>query len=370
MNLSTGPSVLPPRPTQVSGRPNTQAESLPANSRKRKKKLKPCALGSATPVYRVNRHKIRTDESISPQKQDYRVLGSYNLKLNRAIIVPGSPATYQPRRAVTPFSIRPDRGLTIVDPNRHVFSNCPLEPVIRAIAITSPNHDFKSIDFIVDRHNLRFLLQFCSKKEADRDYRVDAECVGPNNTILLYSHTGPTAEEANGRTFGRNFEDTVTHKSKHYFGYGPTQPRNAKAEGEVLAHYRACSYNLGGINICMRFEVDARCDGPKQVVPSQKRDVRTSSYEPESVVAGNCTIHKAGFLVPPEEIMELKSRKLLGKRQQLRSSSYGYYDQVSSGSYLFIGMDIANKLIVVVFRHSLARGRKPSSRTFLSCEGN
>ncbi|TGZ79147.1 hypothetical protein EX30DRAFT_373284 [Ascodesmis nigricans] len=316
----------------------TPPKVTPGSSHNSKKK-KRIALRSATPVHRINLEKIPLDPSLSYHKEDYRVLTSYNLKSNHSIVVPGSPAVYTPSRQQIPFSLQPDAGNVLADPNRHVFGTCPHEPLIRSIKLTTSDYDFKKTDFIIDRRNMRWLLEFCSSRNSQQERRIDVECVGPNNTILVYTNLGPTRRRGDSFGYGHNFEDAVTRKTKYF--YGP-RPEKGGVPGKVLGHWRACSYTLGGINICQRFEVDACYSGPsgiENIIPCIKHDFRIPHGQPTSFVHGKCTIHKAGFLAAPHTIMELKTRKFQGENQKESGLKSKFFEQVwfSDTPWLVLG---------------------------------
>lgn len=170
-----------------------------------------------------------------------------------------------------------------MDPNRHVFPKCPLEPLFRALSLTQPGMKMNDIDLVTDRRNLRALLGFVSGKKSS--FRIDVEVV--NNTVLFYCWTPKALTYINGFAgYGHEFEKASTHR-----------PKEAK---DSMTHNRVIRYMFGNVRIILRYEVDG-CTGfdddVRRVMPEPRSDKTPTGY----------TVLKWGNLVAPSRIIEIKT---------------------------------------------------------------
>lgn len=170
-----------------------------------------------------------------------------------------------------------------MDPIRHAFPKCPLEPLLRALATTQPDFNMEEIDLVTDRRNLRLLLAFVGGKKSA--FRIDIEvvhstvlfsCWTPNNTRFVKGFGG----------YGCEFEKASTRK-----------PNGLR---ESVTHNRAIRYNFGGIKAVVRFEVDA-CTGPIRDIP------RTMSLSNKYQTPTGYTVLTRGYIVEPSRIVEIKT---------------------------------------------------------------
>ncbi|BAE59664.1 unnamed protein product [Aspergillus oryzae RIB40] len=150
-------------------------------------------------------------DSIQPRdgittKVDLATLTSYNLlpKQRKTIVVPGSPSIWRPPN--TPRKVKADAGKYQMDPNRHVFPKCSLEPLFRALSLTQPNMKLNDIDLVTDRRNLRLLLGFVSTRQpkAVRNSlthnRIIRYMFGDVKIIMRYEVDGCTGSDKDIRT--------------------------------------------------------------------------------------------------------------------------------------------------------------------------
>jgi hypothetical protein len=245
---------------------------------------------------------IQSKPDTATTPEDLTTLTSYNLlpKQKRTIIVPGeyvqlielsdplthnkilgSPPVWAP--ATGSKKLKPDAGKYIMDPSRHVFPKCPLEPLLRALVTTQPDFNMKDIDLVTDRRNLRLLLAFVSGQKSA--FRIDVEvvrctvlfsCWTPNSTRFVMGFEG----------YGHEFEKAST--------------RQPSGLGESMTHNRVICYVLGGVKIMVRFEVDA-CIG-------SKRDTsRTMSVSNKDQTPTGYTVLTRGHIVEPSRIVEIKT---------------------------------------------------------------
>ncbi|TBU25104.1 glycosyl transferase family, a/b domain-containing protein [Dichomitus squalens] len=184
----------------------------------------------------------------SIQPENFKYLGSYNWldSPNPTILVPGSPRIWRDRPL--PFRVPFDEGLHIFDPNGyHMGSSAssPLIPLFCAVdAVAEDNADttmdWPSIDIIADRSSLRKLLRW----------------LGGAKTVLMQRWDTHTCQYATPPLAGCrfNFEMTITTPA----------PGCESSSG----HYRIVQYELGGVRMVIRFEVDAQA----ATAPAHSRD--------------------------------------------------------------------------------------------------
>ncbi|RXW19074.1 hypothetical protein EST38_g6772 [Candolleomyces aberdarensis] len=253
----------------------------------------------------------RGDEDV--RVTDYEYIGSYSWTGCEAptVIVPGAPRHWLNRNA--PYNVQPDFGLFFIDHNGYKMPKAPLVPLVAAVTKrveTNPEveFDWPSIDFVADRNFLRKLLRWVRNEDPAKDFRFDLELAG-EKTVLVNRYEARHREQYNGRTYGYNFEKSSTEAA----------PGCQKATG----HHRIAKYDLNGLKMVVRFEVDA-CLPPTR---SRKSiDIEMSKAAVEEV-AGllaavdlssgtsstsqspfNLNIIQGGYEAKPPTIMELTTR--------------------------------------------------------------
>lgn len=215
---------------------------------------------------------------------------------NRTLIATflGSPAILTPKPL--PIHVRPDSGLSISDPARHVFPKAPLEPLFRALFTTRPDFDVKGIDLVTDRKNLRLLLGFVGGRA--EEFRIDVEVV--RNTVLFSRWSkSPVSYMNSFGGYGHEFEKAFTK-----------YPNSCKGS---ISHNRAITYTLGGVKTIMRFEVDAYKEG---ALPTSAAPPQGAYTGPSNAIMARAnavptptgfTIAARGHLVAPARIIEIKT---------------------------------------------------------------
>ncbi|KAF5340780.1 hypothetical protein D9611_007520 [Ephemerocybe angulata] len=191
-------------------------------------------------------------EVADPADEDIRIegleyIGSYSWTAceTPTVIVPGAPRQWLNRTA--PYNVQPDIGLFFVDQNGYRMSRAPLVPLVASVnkrTETNPDFDFDwaSVDVVTDRNALRKLMRWVRNEEGMRDFRMDLELAG-EKTVLVNRWEARTREMYNGRTYGYNFEKSSTEPA----------PGCQKGSG----HHRIVTYDLNGLKMVVRFEVDA-----------------------------------------------------------------------------------------------------------------
>ncbi|KAF4617348.1 hypothetical protein D9613_005790 [Agrocybe pediades] len=253
--------------------------------------------------------------------KDSTYIGSYNwLKGDApAILVPGSPPQWQNRS--TPYNIPPDTGIYFSDQNGYRMPRAVLLPLIAAVnkqvdVHKRPEFDWASVDIVTDRNNLRKLTRWVSGQT--RDFRIDLQLAG-KKTILMNRWEGRKREYFTGRTYGFSFEKASTEP--------------APGCKESTGHHRIITYDLNGLKMVVRFEVDA-CIPPVAKYP--RRSIASMSELTSSLNAlslaqadpalasssplrsNQLRIFEGGIEVSSTSVIELTTRS------QLTIKQYGF----------------------------------------------
>jgi hypothetical protein len=188
-----------------------------------------------------------------------------------------------------PITIPADKGVHSIDPVRLIFPQCPLEPLFRALEISKPLLKLSDFDIISDRRNLRALLAYVGGSR--ESFRIDAEIAPGGKTLMFSVWTGKLRSYANGTAacgYGMTFEEKFTK-------------RPACSRGSIR-HNRAVGYSFGGLQLMVRFEVDACIGGRRGVWQPRVTDTENTVTAPTGA-----KVFLRGKLAAPESIVELKT---------------------------------------------------------------
>ncbi|KAL8284162.1 hypothetical protein RQP46_004911 [Phenoliferia psychrophenolica] len=185
--------------------------------------------------------------------------------------------------------------------NAYRVPTSPLSPLFVAVKQMQPDFEFKNLDIVTDRNNLRKLLRWAAGV-ADKDVRIDVEQVGQT---LLFTRWESRSTDSAGSGYGHNFEVGMTKVAESCKGHG----------GRVTGHHRIVSFGFAGISMLVRFEVDAcsaNVDAAAATPPSDLADMLSGlsikSNSAKSSSDGDIKVIPAGSLVPQQSIIELKTR--------------------------------------------------------------
>jgi len=273
-----------------------------------------------TSIQTVSKPTVSDIEVVNIQIGDLTYLGSYNwIDGERpTIIVPGSPPQW--KNKALPYAVQADTGTQYADQNGFKMGTQTLLPLFRAVDITSEVHskvsqvDWSSVDFVTDRNGLRKLLRWVNHKpegEPMKEFRIDSQLAG-KRTVLFNRWEMRTTEQFSGVTFGFNFEKASTTPAPG-------------CEGST-GHHRIIKYDLDGITLVVRFEVDA-CVATQTKPPrksagdvddlssllsglavSSTPSATSSSRAAASTNIRSLTVIRAGAEVPQGNILELTTR--------------------------------------------------------------
>ncbi|KAJ7258800.1 hypothetical protein B0H12DRAFT_436750 [Mycena haematopus] len=244
-------------------------------------------------------------------------IGSYNWMnaSSPTIIVPGSPPEWQNK--ATPYQVPADTGMFFVDQNGFRMPSAVLLPIMLAVDKTQEANDSpgvfdwsdEKIDFVTDRNGLRKLLRWiddAGSNPTPKDFRIDTQLAG--NTVLLNRWEAQTRVRYSGYTYGFNFEKASTDP--------------ALGCEESTGHHRIVKYDLNGLKMVVRFEVDACLPTSAAKATSMRSKVESIDdladnlagislarrSEPAASSSHGLTIINGGAMVPHSSILELTTR--------------------------------------------------------------
>ncbi|KAF9784231.1 hypothetical protein IL306_007744 [Fusarium sp. DS 682] len=183
---------------------------------------------------------LHPDASIT----EFRHLASYNwIDLpTPTIAVPGSPAKWSPPNG--PIRLSKDMGYFYAAQNVARHPESPLEPLFRALLLTEPSVDLRSVDVVTDRNNIRKLLSFVdpgTARDGAEEFVIKVEVVGET---ALFSREEEEVRRyiapSEFRGYGHEFEKAYTKQ---------------QIQGST-GHYRIVEYRFGGLKFLVRNEVD------------------------------------------------------------------------------------------------------------------
>ena len=262
-------------------------------------------------ISRLDLRKLKTSASASIT--NVKLLSSYNWieapKTSPTIAVPGSPPLWSapggPRR------LKQDSGLIYIAQNAARHPDSPLEPLFRALYITQPSFDIRSIDVVTDRNNIRKLLSFIdpgSTRNGLEAFTINIENVG--NTAIFCRDEAQTTEYIapyEFRGFGHEFERAYTID---------------QISGST-GHHRIISYSFSDLEFIVRHETDGYVG-----TDTKKSSTRATEHTPDSLSSmlgelslstgssrngialpgSKLVIKEEGQTVPLESTLEIKTR--------------------------------------------------------------
>ncbi|KAJ7618833.1 hypothetical protein DFH06DRAFT_1011842 [Mycena polygramma] len=247
---------------------------------------------------------------------DLQSIGSYNWKNapSPTIIVPGSPPEWQNK--ATPYQVPADTGIFFSDQNGFRMPSTVLLPLITAVdkmhetsgSGTAFDWCAEKVDFVTDRNGLRKLLRWADGTAAEKDFRIDTQLAG--NTVLLNRWETRTRVSYSGYSYGYNFEKASTDP--------------ALGCEESTGHHRVIKYDLNGLKMVVRFEVDAciptgtaastargksaNIDDLADSLAGVKITPRSATAAPAPTSSHGLTVIDGGAVVPHSSIVELTTR--------------------------------------------------------------
>ncbi|PVF99869.1 hypothetical protein CPB86DRAFT_265484 [Serendipita vermifera] len=160
------------------------------------------------------------------------------------LAIPGGPPKWMEPRL--PLRVPADKGTQYIDHNgaKCQEADCHrLAPILQSVEQCSPNFDFKNVNLVCYRNNIRNLLRWLDGT-SKKDFRIDLHLVNDKKTIVMQEYEENCTEEIDPsvqfRGFGGNFRARATTNP-----IGQTR------------HNRIINYKLGQFNILMAHKVEA-----------------------------------------------------------------------------------------------------------------
>jgi hypothetical protein len=243
---------------------------------------------------------------------DVNYLSSYNWieRPNPTIAVPGIPSLWNAPRSAQ--RLNKDSGYVYISQNAARHPESPLEPLFRALYITKPSFDIRSVDVVSDRNNIRKLLSFI-------DPTLNKNKNGIEPFAIQVEITKGTA------IFCRQEAETKTFIGPNEFrGYGH-EFEKAYTTNEIsgsTAHHRIISYKFSDLHFILRHETDGYVavdtPAPQQAHTTGNTDLSslmgslsissTSKIQDTQPTESKLTIKEEGQEVPLESTLEIKTR--------------------------------------------------------------
>ncbi|KAI0070366.1 hypothetical protein K474DRAFT_818550 [Panus rudis PR-1116 ss-1] len=253
----------------------------------------------------LDKPRVVSGEKVAIRELEY--ISSYNWvdAKEPTIIVPGSPRNW--KNKALPFRVPLDSGTVFVDQNGYRMPDSPLLPLFRAVDVVSEgstdvNIDWPSVDFVTDRNGLRKLLRWIDSGGGEgsrekRTFRIDTQLAG-SNTVLFSRWQERTIEQAQGGS-GFSFEKETT--------------KPAKGCERSTGHHRIIKYDLDGLTMVVRFEVDACIEDVDDLADqlsglSVSSSSQTGDAKESSEPANSPKVIRAGSQVKQENIIEMTTR--------------------------------------------------------------
>lgn len=241
---------------------------------------------------------------------DVKHMSSYNWieAATPTIVVPGTPAHWAALEA--PRQIAKDSGHIYIAQNAARHPESPLEPLFRFLYAENDSFDISSADVITDRNNIRKLLSLVSpefdQKKAEA-FTIKVEVVQGTSTILCRDEAetqciiGPNEFRGQRHEFEKAY---TVHQVPDSTGY-----------------HRVISYRFCGLNLLVRYELDAYVEDAKAA--ARRKDPEddsisrmmqnlalSSSQGPEhtDVAGSKLRVKKGGQAVPLSSTLEIKTR--------------------------------------------------------------
>ncbi|KAK3935106.1 hypothetical protein QBC46DRAFT_58446 [Diplogelasinospora grovesii] len=265
----------------------------------------------------IRETELLVDASSTATISDCKTVTSYNW-LDRpvpTIVIPGKPPRWTPLDR--PRRLEQDKGPFFRDQNGARYPEHPIEPAVVAALSASPNLPGE-VDIVACGSTLGNLLRFVSGK--DKQFRILVEVVG--NTVFFIRRENSPGEVIQGvKGFGHAFPEAYTT-------WDPA------VKGSV-SHQRLIRYNLGGLELLVRFEGDGYISPTSmKPAPSSGSKTVTTSSSPGSVeeligalaenkvsqekplTSSKLCVTSGGEIVSQDNIFGLKTRSVWWKYKQ------------------------------------------------------
>ena len=143
--------------------------------------------------------------------KDFKDVGSHSwteVDGSPVLVIPGAPPRWT--NPAPPIRVQPDQGVRFVD---HTGAQCDklgvnrLAPLFQSVDYCTPEFDYKQLDIVCNRNNLRNLLHWI-EYSTKKDFRIDLHLVNDGKTLVMLEHEVATTEVVSPdefRGYGDNF---------------------------------------------------------------------------------------------------------------------------------------------------------------------
>lgn len=249
-------------------------------------------------VIRITREDLQGAEDSRPASiSDVKHLSSYNWieapHDEPCIVVPGCPALWRVPR--TQEALQKDSGFDFIAQNAYRHPESPLEPLFRALYITEPSFDLRSVDVVTDRDNLRKLLSFADPSLRNGRYDLFTINVEVTKNTAIFCRQAKATNNANGPNEFLGYHDSFKE------AYTIDQIKGS------TGHHRIITYKFGGLKFIVRHESDGYVGMTSAVsvnsLASQKDIVAAAAVETSKL-----HVKQQGTRVPLEATLVIKTR--------------------------------------------------------------
>ncbi|KAI1641087.1 hypothetical protein F4809DRAFT_658924 [Biscogniauxia mediterranea] len=259
----------------------------------------------------ISRQSLQPTSNSSATITDVKHLASYSWieAPTPTIAVPGVPPRWSPPKHTR--TLPKDSGLVYIAQNAARHPASPLEPLFRALYITNPKFDVRSVDVVTDRNNIRKLFTFIDPSSSRYGLESFTINVEATESTVIFSRDETATQEVirphEFRGFGHEFEKAYTTCEM----------------SDSTGHHRISSYHFGGLSFIVRYEADAYVEDHSGMISHRQKsdpDALTNllgsfSLSPSvspakatKIAGSQMAIRKQGRMVPLESILEIKTR--------------------------------------------------------------
>ena len=267
---------------------------------------------SDTIVLSLEYREVMDSDSIVSSRGGHTHLGSYSMKETKeneppTIYVPGTAPKYTKRDFDKDGSLKllPDTGLHFMDEHAERFPKQQYVPMFRALAVTNPSFRFNEIHIVVNRTVLMNMILFIKGASSLQPFHLELDM--EQNTLFIgrkvRNAKSSFGTDPDKPSFGHNLEAALTTKDPEL--------------EDSTSYHRFLMYQLGHLNIVIRYEVDAYmaesevpqdsdavpCHYPEHVSDAIPAEVIDPQAPPATVVIAK------GTPIKQHQLVEMKSGK-------------------------------------------------------------
>ena len=204
---------------------------------------------------------------------DFTSVGSYNwasqsMPKKPIIIVPGTP-NYLKQDIKCQQLIMSDFQ-KICSENQYFMYKYPMEPMFRAVTLCTPEFDFKTIDLITERNNLRKLLNFVEENSSE-SFRIEIQLI-ENETLIFIRKDERVMMSC--QDYSKDFKEKFSEKGS-----------------KDLSYWKIVTHMIGDIRVMSQFEVDcvetASYPSAAEPKPTETEPIKFNQNSKLSYIAGN-----------------------------------------------------------------------------------